>query len=43
MKADAKPTFADVAQLIAKGPAPDLASVGLSPFERLCQEYSIIR
>jgi hypothetical protein len=30
MKADAKPTFADVAQLIAKGPAPDWLVSGLA-------------
>jgi hypothetical protein len=30
MKADTKPTFADVAQLIAKGPAPDWLVVGLA-------------
>jgi hypothetical protein len=30
MKSDAKPTFADVAQLIAKGPAPDWLVSGLT-------------
>jgi hypothetical protein len=30
MKADTKPTFADVAQLVAKGPAPDWLVSGLS-------------
>jgi hypothetical protein len=30
MKADTKPTFADVAQLIAKGPAPDWLVSGLA-------------
>jgi len=30
MKAAAKPTFADVAQLIAKGPAPDWLVSGLA-------------